>query len=206
MDAIEYLNSKESIFRTNLYLYCENNPVNNIDDNGYYSKKVLFERLWLFELANIFGINVSDDSLNKTIKKRIFAINVYLIKMELSVSLGLAINYKAGISFNYTKSSIGVTSNIGLGNGYSISYVYTLKWNKIIRSMSVVYCATDIGLFANLNFEFEIRHIATIALAVACVYAPPFAPVLPKLVLKSPATAVIASLILVPIMRAIYKI
>ena len=152
MDAIEYLNSKETIFRTNLYLYCENNPVNNIDDTGYYSKKVLFERSWLFELANIFGINISDDSLSKTIKKRIFAINVYLIKLELSISVGLAINYKAGISFNYTKSSIGVSTNVGLGKGYSICYAYTLKWNKIIRSMSIVYCATDIGLFASLNF------------------------------------------------------
>lgn len=72
--------------------------------------------------------------------------------------------------------------------------------------MSIVYCATDIGLFVSLNLDFEIRHIATAALAVACVYVPQFAPVLPKLVLKYPATAVTASLLLVPIMRAIYKI
>lgn len=206
MDAIEYLGSSETVLSTNLYIYCENNPVNRIDDTGYYSKKVLFERSWLFELANIFGINISDDSFSKTIKKRIFAVNVYLVKMELSVSVGLAINYKAGIAFNYTRKSIGVATNVGLGKGYSISYAYTLKWNKIIRSMSIVYCATDIGLFSSLNFDFEIRHIATAALAVACVYVPQMAPALSKLVVKSSYSAVTASLILVPIVRAIYKI
>ncbi len=96
--------------------------------------------------------------------------------------------------------------DIFVKEGCSISYAYTLTRNKIIRSMSIVYCAYDIGVFTSLNLDFEIRHIATAALAIACVCVPQFAPMLPKLILKSPATAVAASLILISIIRAIYKI
>lgn len=112
--------------------------------------------------------------------------------MMLSVSLGLTSNYKAGITLNYTRNSIGVSAVTGLGKGYSISYSYTLKWNKIIKSISLVYCAFDYGLFVSLNFDFEIRHIATAALEVACVYAPQLSSVLPKLVIKSNNTSVFA--------------
>lgn len=135
---------------------------------------MLIKESWLFNLVSLIGINISDDKLSKTIIQDIFSINLFLIKMTLSVSLGLTSNYKAWITLNYTRDSIGISSSTGLGKGYSISYSYTLKWNKIIRSVSLVYCAFNYGLFVSLNFGFEIRHIATAALAVACVYTPQF--------------------------------
>lgn len=192
MDDIDYLGINGSIISYNLYSYCENNPVNNEDSTGNYSKKMLIKESWLFNLASLIGINISDDKLSKTIRQDIFSINLFLIKMTLSVSLGLTSNYKAGITLNYTRDSIGISSSTGLGKGYSISYSYTLKWNKIIRSVSLVYCALNYGLFVSLNFDFEIRHIATAALAVACVYAPQFSSVLPKLVTKSKTSSVVA--------------
>ena len=192
MDDIDYLGASGSVLSYNFYSYCENNPVNNEDSTGNYSKKMLIKEPWLFNLASLIGINISDDKLSKTIRQDIFSINLFLIKMTLSVSLGLTSNYKAGITLNYTRDSIGISSSTGLGKGYSISYSYTLKWNKIIRSVSLVYCAFNYGLFVSLNFDFEIRHIATAALAVACVYAPQFSSVLPKLVTKSKTSSVVA--------------
>ncbi len=192
MDDIDYLGINGSIISYNFYSYCENNPVNNEDSTGNYSKKMLIKESWLFNLASLIGINISDDKLSKTIRQDIFSINLFLIKMTLSVSLGLTSNYKAGITLNYTRDSIGISSSTGLGKGYSISYSYTLKWNKIVRSVSLVYCALNYGLFVSLNFDFEIRHIATAALAVVCVYAPQFSSVLPKLVTKSKTSSVVA--------------
>ncbi len=192
MDDISYLGASGSVLSYNLFSYCENNPVNNEDSTGNYSKKMLIKESWLFNLASLIGINISDDKLSKTIRQDIFSINLFLIKMTLSVSLGLTSNYKVGITLNYTRDSIGISSSTGLGKGYSISYSYTLKWNKIIRSVSLVYCAFNYGLFVSLNFDFEIRHIATAALAVACVYAPQFSSVLPKLVTKSKTSSVVA--------------
>ena len=56
---------------------------------------MLIKESWLFNLVSLIGINISDDKLSKTIIQDIFSINLFLIKMTLSVSLGLTSNYKA---------------------------------------------------------------------------------------------------------------
>lgn len=188
-----------------MFGYCENNSVNNIDKEGYYSNDILFEYFWLFKLASKFGINFGD-IFNEIITKTIFSFNLQLIKMEISVSAGLAINYKTGISFNFTKNSIGIAKNDSLGKGYSISYAYTLKWTKIIRSISIVYCSRDVGLFVSLNLEVEISHIVTALVAIASVYMPQFAPILKPLALKSNRVYALTSNIFVPIMRTIFAV
>ncbi len=50
-------------------------------------------------------------------------------KLLLSISVGLTKNYKAGISFNFTKKSIAISTNLGIGAGYSLAYAYSLSWN-----------------------------------------------------------------------------
>ena len=103
MDDIDYLGASGSVLSYNFYSYCANNPVNNEDSTGNYSKKILIKEPWLFNLASLIGINISDDKLSKTIRQDIFSINLFLIKMTLSVSVGLTSNYKAGITLNYTR-------------------------------------------------------------------------------------------------------
>ena len=64
MDDVDYLGASGSVLSYNFYSYCENNPVNNEDSTGNYSKKMLIKESWLFNLASLIGINISDDKLS----------------------------------------------------------------------------------------------------------------------------------------------
>ena len=186
----------------NVFTYCNNNPSIYQDSLGYYTASSLKNKSWLFKLAANFGINIG--CISKTIKKQIFRINLLLVKLIFSVSAGLTKNYNAGISFNLTKSNIGVSLNLGMGAGYSLAFAYALSWTNITRSMSLVYSATNDGVYVSLDVEFQINHLATAAVAVACAYWPALSPVLYQLIAKSKAAAVGAMTLLAPIIRLAY--
>ena len=113
-------------------------------------------------------------------------------------------NYKAGISFNFTKQSIGVSANLGMGAGYSLAFAYSLSWTAITRSMSLVYSAQNDGVYVSLDVEFQINHLATAALAVACAYWPAISPALRALVAKSKTAAIGAMSLLALVVKAVY--
>ncbi len=189
---------------SNLYVYCLNNPVMNMDETGSYTTSSLKKKSWMFKLASMFGINLQ--LISKTVRKSIIRIDLYLVKLYIYISVGLTRNYKAGIAFNYSKSSVGVSYNTGLGKGYSIAYSYTLSWTNISRSMSLVYCSTNDGVYASMDVEFKINHLATAAAVAAAVYWPQISPVVTKMLIKSKSAAVTAISILTPIIRWRYAI
>ena len=189
---------------SNLYAYCLNNPVMNVDETGSYTTSSLKKKSWMFKLASMFGINLQ--LISKTVRKSIIRINLYLVKLYIYISVGLTRNYKAGIAFNYSKSSVGVSYNTGLGKGYSIAYSYTLSWTNISRSMSLVYCSTNDGVYASMDVEFKINHLATAAAVAAAVYWPQISPVVAKMLIKSKSAAVTAISILTPIIRWRYAV
>ena len=122
---------------------------------------------WLFRLASNFGINI--ECIKDTDEVEFFIINLWLVKLILSVSVGfvgLTRNYKAGISFNFTKKSIGGSANLGMVSGYSMAFAYTLSWTNVTRSMSLVYSAKNDGVCVSFDVEFQINHIATAAVAI----------------------------------------
>ncbi len=205
-----FVNVDEAVFVTfaydsianNLTAYCMNNPIINHDSNGFYTASSLKKKSWMFKLASNFGINIG--CISRNVKKQFFRINVYLVKLIFSVSVGLTKNYKAGISFNFTKNSLGVSANLGMGAGYSLAFAYALSWTNITRSMSLVYSAYNDGVYVSFDVEFQINHLATAAVAVACAYWSSLAPVLYKLVAKSKTAAVSAMSLLAPIIRYAY--
>ena len=205
-----FVNGDEAIFcalcneilTTNEFSYCFNSPINNQDASGYYTASSLKNKSWLFKLASNFGINIG--LINKTVKKQFFRINLWLVKLIFSVSVGLTKNYKAGVSFNFTKSNIGISANLGMGAGYSLAFAYALSWTNITRSMSLVYSATNDGVYVSLDVELQINHLATAAVAVAAVYWPAISPVLYKLLTKSKTAAIGAMSLLAPIIKLAY--
>ena len=201
-DEVAFAMLGETAVTKNLFAYCSNSPIINVDENGYYTASSLKKKSWLFSLASNFGINIG--CISRTIKKQFFRINLWLVKLIFSVSVGLTRNYKAGISFNFTKNSIGVSANLGMGAGYSLAFAYALSWTNVTRSMSLVYSAKNDGVYVSFDVEFQINHIATAAVAVACVYWPALSPVLYKLLAKSRTAAVGAMSVLAPIVRYAY--
>jgi hypothetical protein len=187
---------------SNEFSYCFNAPINNEDSFGYYTASSLKNKSWLFKLASNFGINIG--CISRTVKKQFFRINLLLVKLILSVSVGLTKNYTAGISFNFTKNNIGVSSNLGMGTGYSIAFAYALSWTNVTRSISLIYSATNDGVYVSLDVEFQINHLATAAVAVAAVYWPAIAPVLYQLLAKTPTAAIGAVSLLTPIVKLAY--
>ena len=201
-DHIVFTIMGEAAAAKNMFAYCSNSPIVYIDKNGYYTASSLKKKSWLFSLASNFGINIG--FISRTIRKQFFKINLWLVKLIFSVSVGLTRNYKAGISFNFTKKSIGVSTNLGMGAGYSLAFAYALSWTNVTRSMSLVYSAKNDGVYVSLDVDFEINHIVTLAVAAACVYWPALSPVLYKLLTKSKTAAVAAMLMLAPIVRRVY--
>ena len=202
-DMPEFGMIEQGALTHNLFAYCGNEPVGMVDIYGYYSAKSLKKKSWLFELASNFGINIGG-RITKPIEKPFFKINLWLVKLIFSVSVGLTKNYKAGVSFNFTKSSIGVSSNLGMGAGYSLAFAYSLSWTNITRSLSLVYSSKNDGVYVSLDVEFKINHLATAAVAAACVYWPALSPALYKLLAKSKTAAIGAMSILAPIVRRAY--
>ena len=103
-DVVAFAMFGETAVSKDLFAYCSNSPIVNADDNGYYTASSLKKKSWLFSLASNFGINIG--CISRTIKKQFFRINLLLVKLILSVSVGLTKNYKAGISFNFTKKAL----------------------------------------------------------------------------------------------------
>ena len=91
-----------------------------------------------------------------------------------------------------------------MGAGYSLAYAYALSWTNVTRSMSLVYSATNDGVYVSLDVEFRINHLATAAVAVACVYWPSISPVLYQLLAKSKTAAISAISVLAPIVKLAY--
>ena len=103
-----------------------------------------------------------------------------------------------------TKNSIGVSANLGMGAGYSLAFAYALSWTNITRSISLVYASKNDGVYVSFDVEFQINHLATAAVAAACVYWPALSPVLYQLLAKSKAAALGAMTVLAPIVRYAY--
>ena len=87
MDDVDYLGASGSVLSYNFYSYCENNPVNNEDSTGNYSKKMLIKESWLFNLASLIGINISDDKLSKTDKDDFGELNRLMDERDYWLSL-----------------------------------------------------------------------------------------------------------------------
>ena len=202
-DMPEFGMIEQGALAHNLFAYCGNDCVGNEDKYGYYTSKSLKKKSWLFVLASNIGINIGN-RITSPVEKTFFKINLGLVRLIFSVSVGLTKNYKAGVSFNFTKSSIGVSANLGMGAGYSLAFAYSLSWTNITRSLSLVYSAKNDGIYVSLDVEFKINHLATAAVAAACVYWPALSPVLYKLLAKSRTAAIGAMSILAPIVRRAY--
>lgn len=91
-----------------------------------------------------------------------------------------------------------------MGAGYSLAYSYVLSWSTITRSMSLVYSSKNDGVYVSFDVEFQINHLATAAVAAACIYWPALSPVLYKLLSKSKTAAIGAMTTLAPIVRYAY--
>ena len=139
-------------------------------------------------------------------ERTVININLWLIKLRISITVGLVKNYRAGMAFSLSKNGVAVSCNLGLGVGYSLAYSLNVGWFYLSRSMSLVYSAKNDGVYVSLNVEFQINHLLTVAAIAACYFVPQFIPVLWQLVSRS-ATAAVSSIgILVPILRHAYGV
>lgn len=55
MDDIDYLGASGSVLSYNLYSYCENNLVNNINSNGNYASSLILASAVLAKFSTAFS-------------------------------------------------------------------------------------------------------------------------------------------------------
>ena len=178
------------------------------DSLGFYTYNynVLKNRSWLFKVAKYFGINFELSTFPKNPKVYILRLNLYAIRVYFSVSVGLAKNFSGAFSATLGKSSASISYNLGLGTNYALAFTYTLSWSGLSKSISLVWCSANDGVFVSLNAEFYISHLCTaVALAAAIAFSPQFAPAVASIYVKSQAAITSMMLGLAQIVRLAYS-
>lgn len=96
MDSVEYLGASGSMLSLNLYAYCENNPVMNVDPDGYFPWIILL-------IASLITAVVLDDHSTYKYESRINEIDLNIngdnplgeIKIEINeTSIQIVDSYK----------------------------------------------------------------------------------------------------------------
>ncbi len=199
-DDSDYISSN-TLVENNLFVYCNNNPVVNFDPFGNYSVSTLKNRSFLFKVAANLGLQLQSPF---PYPKYLVWINLYCVKFYISLTMGYVRNYYAGNSFILTHNSLGVSYNTSFGNGYSLSYAVSYSWSTITRSISLVYCAKNEGVYISLNVEFQVKTILLAAAVLACCIWPSISPAIYALASKSATAAATAMTIIAGIVRLRY--
>ncbi len=135
-DAVEFLGATGTLLSLNMFAYCENEPVNMKDDEGYRSKSIKKT------VKNVTKKFVRP--LVKKIKKSLSKINLTYSKgINLSIASGIwAFNAQIGVSFD-TKGNIAVQYSLGggvsTGSGLSFTGYQSFSNAPDIYSLEKTY-------------------------------------------------------------------
>jgi RHS repeat-associated protein len=153
----------------NLYMFCGNNPVNNIDDNGMFFKKI----------GNWFNNNIIQPINNHIVQPVVGVVNTVFIQPIASISyLGLTLTkgicsaFFSGIETIFNWSAYVFTGNSHFFDTPFSNHLREHSWNDIINA------ANNIGpAFAN---SWHWLHGNADVISTGLEIAMPFTVVYPK--------------------------
>lgn len=158
MDDIDYLGDSESVLSYNLYSYCENNPVNNIDLDGHKKVKLSSKETLIWGIMglviNLFKyqssiLSVFKESKAETIVKVIMSCFVYLPISLLSEYVTSHVNSLAAAICNFSNLILYKFICLGLNiTKMTISgFLVELAVNVVSRFLPKLYDSIKMIIF-----------------------------------------------------------
>ena len=172
-DVPEFLGFGQSLAKWNLFSYCENEPVNNVDYIGYakisltkYRNKNWLTKIIVKAFPNVYTKNTSEMVLyNKSFLG---------VRLEIIIGVAWQTNASALFGFLLDSSALELTTFISAGKGISYSFTAGVKRRYIYTSIGISYAGTNAGPVMGLAIKLSVSYITAAAIAICCVAAPYF--------------------------------
>ena len=194
-DDIQYLGASGTLLSLNLFVYCENDPVNLVDSTGTssYSPKEEIQRYigeaWMARLMNKY--------ISKLIRDKVELIHFSCLGFEISLFLTVTANNpkdnrnvklsKSGFeaSFKNVSFSLGwggkLESSFNISSGrYGVGIMKGRDWRKSYLALMATYTTKDSRMVFTMGVYVSMSHLLKLAVAVtvagACVLVPVITP------------------------------
>ena len=194
-DDTQYLGASGTLLSLNLFVYCENDPVNLVDSTGTssYSPKEEIQRYigeaWMARLMNKY--------ISKLIRDKVELIHFSCLGFEISLFLTVTANNpkdnrnvklsKSGFeaSFKNVSFSLGwggkLESSFNISSGrYGVGIMKGRDWRKSYLALMATYTTKDSRMVFTMGVYVSMSHLLKLAVAVtvagACVLVPVITP------------------------------
>ena len=202
-DSTDYLTENGTFDGFNLYAYCLNNPVNNIDSSGTAAVSVTKykNRFWLAKLVGKYIPNVSSDGF---IKKILFDKKLLGVKLKIQVAVAVQSNANALFGGTFKKGKlINISSFVPVNDYLCFSFSPKVTWKNISFELGLSYSPSNSGLCIGISVELSVSHITTAAIIASCVAVPYLSTFMSSVAVAVKSSATAAASRLVPLLSGL---
>lgn len=200
IDEFRFLNIGNNIQRYNLFVVCDNDTVNYIDNTGNKKKKAtrsvtaVRSNHWLIDLCNKLIPNFYTESIDKTLFDKKF------LGVRLTIKVGYALNSNSsgvfGMLISNHASEITLSASINQRESFFIGG--GIDWRKIYMQCGLAVTSKNPIITYALTIQLSVSHLTSAAIIACCVAAPYLSTFLATVVTAVESTASAAASMLVP--------
>lgn len=192
-------------YDNNLYTYCNNAPVYDIDSDGFKSYKTKNKNInkILSKIEKYIPNIYSSDFKSK--EKTIFKIGTKNLSLTFSVGASVQSNKNALFGAMFKKGTLEVSSYLGINNYACFGFSAGINWRKAYLKAGIFIALSKgpsglcIGFCIQINIPTWLLAVATVAVAVVSVYAPAIATYIAKTLATIRSIIRVATPVLVPL-------
>ncbi|MGM9680632.1 MAG: RHS repeat-associated core domain-containing protein, partial [Eubacteriales bacterium] len=200
-DDWQYMGATGTVLGYNLFSYCENEPVNYVDNIGLVRTKISTSqynnKYWLVKLISKYIPNIySGDLVAKTLlNKRFLGVGI-----EISVSVAAQTNANAIYGGMFAKGVIEISAFWGITDKLCFAFSPGITWKETYMKLGLLYSPTSSGLYYALTLKISVSHLTAAAIAVSCVAMPYLGTFVSSVLVAVKSSISSAATILVPML------
>ena len=168
-DNTTYIGATGTVLSANIFAYCENNAVNNIDNNGNLkiSLSKYKNRSWIVKLVAKYIPNITKSLYSKTI----FNKSILGIRLEINLAYGFQTNSKKVLGMAMSKKGIEVSGSVSIGGNRSFSGGAGFDWGGLYLNFAIGYNVGN-NIYCAIGLKLSVSYFTALAIAACCVAMP----------------------------------